>query len=68
MFPLPTFVPPFLLQGQHEIRGRRVDVKKAISRQEINQMGGPKAVKEMSRGGGGGRNRPAAAGRGTKNV
>ena len=46
-------------KGHHEIKGRRVDVKKAISKQEINSMGGPRAVKLNGRGsqgqGGGGR-------------
>jgi hypothetical protein len=46
-----------MFQGHHEIKGKRVDVKKAVSRQEINQMGGPRAVKLNDgggRGGGGG--------------
>ena len=38
----------------HEIKGRHVDVKKAISKQEINSMGGPRAVKLNGRGSGGG--------------
>ena len=40
----------FTVQGNHSISGRRVDVKKAISKQEINSMGGGMAM----RGGRGG--------------
>ena len=42
-------------KGHHEIKGQRVDVKKAVSKQEINQMGGPNAYKMSGRGGMGGR-------------
>ena len=41
-------------KGHHEIKGQRVDVKKAVSKQEINQMGGPNAYKMQGRGGRGG--------------
>ena len=54
-------------KGHYEICGQRVDVKKAVSKQEINQMGGPNAYKMAGRGGGGrgmGRGRGGGGGRG----
>ena len=30
----------FIVQGNHQLGGRKVDVKKAVSKQEMNVMGG----------------------------
>ena len=41
-----------ILKGSHQIKGKRVDVKKAVSKQEMNSQGGGGGG--MGGGGGGG--------------
>merc|ERR1719510_1393584 len=49
-------------RGNHQISGRRVDVKKAISKQEINSMGGGMAMRGGRGGMRGGRGGPMVGG------
>jgi len=49
-------------KGNHQISGRRVDVKKAISKQEINSMGGGMAMRGGRGGMRGGRGGPMVGG------
>lgn len=44
-----------ILKGNHQINGKRVDVKKAVSKQEMNSMGGGPGGMRGGGGGGSGR-------------